>query len=93
MPKNDLKFENKNIIKQGYTKIDENFVKECDARFEERLSEAVYAFMEGNSSRVIGLTGPTCSGKTTAAKKLIEYLGDEEKRVQFISLDDFYKTV
>ena len=93
MPKNNSEFENNKIYKQGFAKIDENFVKECDARFEERLSEAVYAFMEGNSSRVIGLTGPTCSGKTTAAKKLIEYLGDEEKRVHIISLDDFYKTV
>lgn len=93
MPKNNLEFENSREIKQGYEKIDADFVKTCDERFEKRLSEAVNAFMEGSSSRVIGLTGPTCSGKTTAAKKLIEYLGDEEKRVHIISLDDFYKTV
>jgi uridine kinase len=91
MPKNNLDFENNKIIKQGFEKIDENFVKECDERFEQRLSEAVNAFMEGNTSRVIGLTGPSCSGKTTAAKKLIEYLGDEKKRVHIISLDDFFK--
>lgn len=93
MPKNNLEFEKKRIYKQGFEKIDEGFVRECDARFESRLSDAVKAFMSKGSSRVIGLTGPTCSGKTTAAKKLIEYLGDEQKRVHTISLDDFYKTV
>ena len=93
MPKNNLNFENRGKYKQGYKKIDADFVKECEARFEEGLSRAVKAFMENNSSRVIGLTGPTCSGKTTAAKKLIEYLGDEQKRVHIISLDDFYKAI
>lgn len=93
MPKNNLEFENRGKYKQGYKKIDADFVKECEARFEEGLSKAVKAFMENNSSRVIGLTGPTCSGKTTAAKKLIEYLGDEQKRVHIISLDDFYKAI
>lgn len=93
MPKNNLEFENKRIYKQGFCSIDENFVKECDARFEERLSSLMKDFAKKNTSRVIGLTGPTCSGKTTAAKKLIEYLGDEQKRVHTISLDDFYKAI
>ena len=78
-------------IKKGYTKIDAQFVSECDARFEESLSEGVRALCMGGSARVIGLTGPTCSGKTTAAKKLISYLGDSQKIVHVISLDDFYK--
>lgn len=78
-------------IKKGYTKIDEQFVRECDARFEASLSAGVKALCEGGSARVIGLTGPTCSGKTTAAKKLISYLGDSQKIVHVISLDDFYK--
>ena len=78
-------------IKKGYKKIDEQFVRECDARFEDSLSEGVRALCAGGSARVIGLTGPTCSGKTTAAKKLISYLGDSQKIVHVISLDDFYK--
>ena len=75
MPKNSMENQNTRIYKQGSYRIDEKFVAECDERFEKELSGAVSAFMAGNSSRVIGLTGPTCSGKTTAAKKLIEYLG------------------
>ena len=93
MPKNDTENKNTRIYKEGFCKIDASFVTECDARFEGLLSSAVKSFAKNNSSRVIGLTGPTCSGKTTAAKKLIEYLGDEKKRVHTISLDDFYKTV
>lgn len=81
----------KRNIKKGYTKIDAQFVHECDAGFEYSLSEGVKALCEGGSARVIGLTGPTCSGKTTAAKKLISYLGDSQKIVHVISLDDFYK--
>ena len=81
----------KRNIKKGYTKIDAQFVHECDARFEDLLSEGVKSLCEGGSARVIGLTGPTCSGKTTAAKKLISYLGDSQKIVHVISLDDFYK--
>ena len=93
MPKNNLENESKRIYKTGKESIDEAFVKECDARFEERLSAAVKSFISKGIPKVIGLTGPSCSGKTTAAKKLIEYLADEHKSVHTISLDDFYKAI
>ena len=76
---------------KGYTRIDEKFVKELDGAFEARLATAVAEWGSNSSVRVIGLTGPTCSGKTTAAKKLIEHLGDAERRVCTVSLDDFFK--
>ncbi len=40
--------------------------------------------------RFLGLTGPTCSGKTTAAQILTDYLEKHGRRVHVISLDDFY---
>ena len=40
--------------------------------------------------RLLGLTGPTCSGKTTAANKLTDYLERHGRRVHVISVDDFY---
>ncbi len=80
-----------NRIKQGFLKTNEKFVKNCDELFEEELSFGVKKLVDGRNLRVIGLTGPTCSGKTTAAKKLISYLGDSQKIVHIISLDDFYK--
>ncbi|MBQ8408858.1 MAG: hypothetical protein IJY39_08345 [Clostridia bacterium] len=77
--------------KKGFLRIDKNFIKECDKEFDARLERAVAHLSEDKSIRVIGLTGPTCSGKTTAAKKLIAHLGDEERRVCTVSLDDFFK--
>ena len=40
--------------------------------------------------RFLGLTGPTCSGKTTAARLFTDYLERHGRRVHVISLDDFY---
>ena len=82
---------NKGINKQGFAKINEDFIAQCDREFEILLAESVKTLCQKNSSRVLGLTGPTCSGKTTAANKLLAYLGDEKKRVITVSLDDFFK--
>lgn len=38
----------------------------------------------------LGLTGPTCSGKTTAAELLTDAFEADGKRVHVISIDDFY---
>ena len=75
----------------GYAKIDQDFIKKCDGEFDTLLEKSVSRLCEGGHVRVLGLTGPTCSGKTTAAKKLLRHLGDEEKRVITVSLDDFFK--
>lgn len=84
--------ETENIkFKQGYKTVDAEFVKNCDDCFEKMLADKVSDFCRKKDARVLGLTGPTCSGKTTAAKKLTAYLGDESKRVIPVSLDDFFK--
>ncbi len=84
--------EDKDIFyKKGFSNIDESFVADCESEFEAELCEKVAELCHKKKSRIIGLTGPTCSGKTTAAKKLISYLGDEQKRVITVSLDDFFK--
>lgn len=84
-------FECGREIKHGYKEIDGRFVNECDAEFDSLLSCRVKELCAKKGTRVIGLTGPTCAGKTTAAKKLISYIGDSQRVVQVISLDDFYK--
>jgi uridine kinase len=68
-------------------------VKECDEDFDRRLSDAVKILADEKGARIIGLTGPTCSGKTTAAKRLISHFSEKGKRVHVISLDDFFKDV
>ncbi len=79
------------FYKQGFAKINSDYIKKCDEEFDALLESSVTRLCDGAESRVLGLTGPTCSGKTTAAKKLLHHLGDEHKRVITVSLDDFFK--
>ncbi len=66
------------------------FVAKCEAEFEERLAAVVEKVGQTKNLRLIGLSGPTCSGKTTAAAKLIKYLSDQGRKVYVVSIDDFY---
>ena len=88
--KNCQNTDNRNY-KTGFHKIDVDFIKKCDEEFEILLEKSVSKLCDDENVRVLGLTGPTCSGKTTAAKKLLRHLGDEKKRVITVSLDDFFK--
>ncbi len=66
------------------------FVQSCDKDFEARLASLAERIASGNELQFIGLTGPTCSGKTTAAHKLTEALKEHGHRVHVVSIDDFY---
>lgn len=66
------------------------FVTKCEREFEERLSSAVERVCENRGERLISLSGPTCSGKTTTANKLIKHLSSQGKKVHVVSIDDFY---
>ena len=58
--------------KAGQTVINQEFIEICDRELDSLLESAVAKICNGwKECRVLGLTGPTCSGKTTAAKKLI----------------------
>lgn len=67
-----------------------NFVAYWDADLEMRMENTARTISKIPNLRFLGLTGPTCSGKTTAAKKLTDYLEKHGHRVHVISLDDFY---
>ena len=66
------------------------FVKECDDSFSLKLSEATKRILEQKDVKVITLSGPTCSGKTTASKRFLSDFEKHSKRVNIISIDDFY---
>ncbi len=66
-----------------------NFVMECEHDFEARLDEAVEKVLKANA-RILLLSGPTCSGKTTTANKLITELEACGKKITIISIDDFF---
>jgi uridine kinase len=66
-----------------------DIIRRCDADFKKRLysiAESIYA----DDVKLISLSGPTCSGKTTAAHMLAKRLGELGKSVHIVSIDDFY---
>ena len=87
----DRSTNGKTIYRQGFIKIDPDFVGLCDKALDKQFTEAARILAEEKKSRIIGLTGPTCSGKTTAAKKLAIDFEKIGKKIRPVSLDDFYK--
>ena len=65
------------------------YIRKCDGDFSERLNRVADEIAEGNE-RVICLSGPTCSGKTTAAAMIALRLTAGGRNVHVISIDDFY---
>jgi uridine kinase len=65
------------------------YVIECEKRFERSLDLAIERVISQNN-KIITLSGPTCSRKTTTAKKLISEFEERGKCVHVISIDDFY---
>lgn len=70
------------------------FIRKCDTDFSERLylvaDKVGSAFSNNGSVKIISLSGPTCSGKTTAAGLLSQRLGGYGISVLTVSIDDFY---
>lgn len=65
------------------------YVSLCERNFDKQLSDAVDA-IEKSGKHIITLSGPTCSGKTTTARRFIERLEQNGKKTGVISIDDFY---
>lgn len=66
------------------------FVLACEEDFEKRLNDTITKMEKLSALRFITLSGPTCSGKTTAAKKIISEFAKIGRAVNVISIDDFY---
>lgn len=65
-------------------------VLQGDRSFDGQMENVAGFICEKEALRFVGLTGPTCSGKTTAAQKLSEMLAKRQKTLRVISVDDFY---
>ena len=66
------------------------YVAACDADLEARMDTVAERTAIVDGLKLLGLTGPSCAGKTTAAKKLTACLEAHGHRVHVISIDDFY---
>lgn len=68
-----------------------SYVLECDRDFEDRLDRMMKDICAISDIDFLTLSGPTCSGKTTASRKLVSEFSERGKRVKIISLDDFFR--
>lgn len=66
------------------------FVDGCEAAFEAKLDAVCAAVREREGVRYVLLSGPSCACKSTVVKKLVEDEVSEGKRIQMISIDDFF---
>ena len=67
------------------------FVNRCERAFEARLDDVAKQVVSDKELHIIALSGPTCSGKTICANKLIYELEAAGKNIHLISIDDFFK--
>lgn len=66
-----------------------DFVRSCEERFLAQVDAAADAVLQSGKT-FIALSGPTCSGKTTASDRICHAFLSRGIRVKTISIDDFY---
>jgi len=83
------------MIRYNFNSTDEivikNFVDECENNFFSQINKVSNEVFERDGLKIITLSGPTCSGKTTTADTLIKYMNERGKRVKVVSVDDFFR--
>ena len=66
------------------------WIDTCETEFRARLTEVAERLLSIEHLKLIRLTGPTCSGKTTFANLLKTRFTEAGKRLHLISIDDFF---
>ncbi len=79
----EISFENYN------DKIE--YINECEKAFAFEVEKAKSNILCHDNLKIIYVCGPSCSGKTTASDMLISGLSKNGKRIEIISVDDYYK--
>ena len=70
------------------------FLAECDANYQQRISDAVDQILARMKlSPIVLLSGPSGSGKTTTALKLEQELERRGVNTHTISMDNYFKTL
>lgn len=69
----------------------EAYILDCEKKYNRDLEEAIEDVFAVPDVRTIALSGPTCSGKTTTARKLTERIINSGRNAVVFSIDDFFK--
>ena len=64
-------------------------ISASEKHFEEQLKLCAQRLLD-SGVRIAALSGPSCSGKTTASNKLTEHFEAAGKRIHVVSIDNFY---
>lgn len=67
------------------------YILDCELGFRQQVVELTSRLSSNPELHLIGLSGPTCAGKTTAASIITEQLQAAGHRVHIISVDDFFR--
>ena len=86
MNKNDKLYDLDTMMTEPVDK----WVHGCEKDFFERLDAVANAVCTSDRVRLLRLSGPTCSGKTTAANLLRSRFAEMGKNLHLVSIDDFY---
>jgi len=68
----------------------QEFITSCEERFSAELDGAIEDVIS-HDVKIITLSGPTCSGKTTTAEHLVRLINESGHKAVVLSIDDFYK--
>lgn len=68
------------------------FVDYCEEDYRARIRSAAQSVLE-SGAKVVMLTGPSSSGKTTTAYKLAQQLQTQGVQAAVVSLDNFFKNI
>ncbi|MBE6879092.1 MAG: nucleoside kinase [Ruminococcaceae bacterium] len=67
-----------------------SFIRHCEFEYESRIYAAAKEIM-ASGKRIVMLTGPSASGKTTTSNKIAEKIRTMGKNAQVLSMDNFFK--
>ncbi|MBQ8640859.1 MAG: hypothetical protein IJ480_01460 [Clostridia bacterium] len=65
-------------------------IRRCEKQFEDSLSTLVEIILQKPENRIITISGPTCSGKTTASAYLCREIVRNGRTAMLFSFDDFF---
>lgn len=85
MPSNTLNAINKNIEENAV-----DYIAQAETAFDDMLNNVVDEILENSDCDIVLLAGPSSSGKTTTANKLVGKIRARNRNSLRVSLDDFY---
>ena len=72
------------------TQNNAEWIRLCEEEFSKQFFGIAEDICKNRGLRIVRLYGPSCSGKTTAARLLIDMFAKLGKRAHLVSIDDFF---